>query len=219
MTTAEANAAALDGRGVDPVAPADVEAPKKRRLQGAERRERFLDAAAGIVVAIGLSGVTMEEVAARTGVNKRLGYRYFANREALLKALLTRELEESGRRARRVLSAEPDLPERISVNVRIWLDLMRERGPLLSRLLSDQDVVPGLARGANQTATRNWSDHLQRALDLPPASARVLAILYLHALRGAGEALQAGVAPLEEIVHIYTAVALAGVDAVRRGQV
>ncbi len=175
-----------------------AETVKKPRLQGPERRAKFLEAAAQIVVEHGVSFVTMEEVAARTGVNKRLGYRYFTNREELLRALLDQELEESGRRARAILS----------VNVRVWLQLVSERGPLLSRLLADEEVSPTLAKEANARAIADWSAVLRSELGVAKAPAEILARLYIAALRGAVEALAAKVATLDQIVTSYATMVL-----------
>ena len=180
------------------------------RLSGAARRTRFLDAAAQIVAQQGLSAVTMDGVAAATGVNKRLGYRYFTNRDDLLRALLDRELAEMGRRARLHLPAEPDLELRIAVNIRVWLEMMRERGPLLSRLLFDQDVGRKMARDVNRIAVDDWTQAYTAALDVPPAQAQVAARILLAGLRGAVDALQRDIAPLEEIAAIYTDLAIAG---------
>jgi AcrR family transcriptional regulator len=185
----------------------------KLRLPAAERRAKFLQAAAAIVVQHGLSAVTMEEVAARTGVNKRLGYRYFTNREELLRALLNQEMEEAGNRARAVLPESPDLRQRVGVNIRVWLELVRERGPLLSRMFSDEAVFPDIAREVHKVSIKDWTSLLRDSHGLSKARADVLARMYLAALRGAVEALGNKVATLDEIVAIYTAVAVAGADA------
>jgi AcrR family transcriptional regulator len=196
-----------------PVAAKREKAPAKPRLPATERRAKFLEAAAEIVVQQGLPAVTMEEVAARTGVNKRLGYRYFTNREELLHALLNQEMEEAGSRARAVLPANPDLRLRVSVNIRVWLELVRERGPLLSRLFSDEAVFPDIAREVHERSIKDWAGVLRDSHGLPKARAEVLARVFLAALRGAVESLSSKVATLDEIVSIYTAVAVAGADA------
>lgn len=188
----------------------------KPRLPAAERRALFLQAAADIVVQHGLPAVTMEEVAARTGVNKRLAYRYFTNREEILRALLDQEMGEAGSRARTVLSDDPDLRERISVNIRIWLELVHERGPLLSRLFSDEAVFPHVAREVHELSIKDWAGVLRKSHAVSKTTADVLARIYLAALRGAVEALGNKVATLDEIVSIYTEVAVAGADAVVR---
>jgi AcrR family transcriptional regulator len=74
----------------NPTSPDPGHVPRSR-LSGAERRERFLDMAAEIIVESGVSAVTMESVAARSNVDKRLGYRYFTNRDDLIGALVERE--------------------------------------------------------------------------------------------------------------------------------
>jgi AcrR family transcriptional regulator len=188
--------------------------PKRARLSGAERRERFLDAAALIVVETGPSAVTMDGVAQRTGVNKRLGYRHFENREDLLRALLERELDESGRRARALLPDHPDIELRVAVNVRVWLEMMQERGPLLMRLLFDQDVAAGIVRDVNRRVIKDWTQIYVEALGVPEARAEILAHIMIAGLRGAVEALQREAAPLDEIAAIYTQLALAGARSV-----
>ncbi len=188
--------------------------PPKSRVKGAERRALFLEAAARIVVELGVSFVTMEEVAARTDVNKRLGYRYFANREALLKALFEQELQDATRRATAAITPESGLRDVISAYIRAWLELSEKRGPLLSRLFSDQDVVPTVAREISDRAILNWSNALREPLGLSSARATILARMYLSALRGAVEALQTKVAPLAEIVEIYTTATYSGAQAV-----
>lgn len=192
------------------------EAPAKPRLPAAERRAKFLQAAAEIVVQQGLPAVTMEEVAARTGVDKRLGYRYFNNREELLRALLNQEMDEAGSRARSVLPDDPDLRQRVNVNIRVWLELVRERGPLLSRLFSDDAVFPEIARAVHEASVKDWAGVLRASHKVPKARAEVLARIYLAALRGAVEALGNKVATLDEIVSIYTEIAVAGADAVAK---
>ena len=62
------------------------------RLSRDERRAHFLDMAAEIITEHGADSVTMEGVAARAGVSKALGYRYFTNRDDLLMALFDREM-------------------------------------------------------------------------------------------------------------------------------
>ena len=193
-----------------------VVAPRRERLAGPARRESLLVAASAIIIELGPSAVTMDGVAARTGVNKRLAYRFFANRDEILKALLERELEESGRRARALLPQVPTLEQRVSVNVRVWLEIMQERGPLFFRLLYDQDVAAPLARDVNRRARLDWTGVYRDALDVPEVTAELLARILLAALRGAVEALHREVAPLDQIADIYTTLVLTGAHEIAR---
>jgi AcrR family transcriptional regulator len=55
------------------------------------RRDSLLDAAGALVAAGDAAGVTMETVAAASGVSRALVYKHFANRNDLLAALFERE--------------------------------------------------------------------------------------------------------------------------------
>ena len=197
----------------------EATASSRPRLIGAERRRLFLEAAEAIVIEAGPSAVTMDGVAARTGVNKRLPYRFFANRDDMLRELLERELQESGRRARALLPAEPSLEQRVSINVRVWLEIMQERGPVLSRLLFDQGAAEPLARDVNRRALADWTQVYRREMGVSAVTAEILARMLIMALRGAVDALQRGLGPLEEIADIYTKLTLAAAREVAKGRV
>ena len=188
------------------------------RLTAVERRRLFLEAAEAIVIEAGPSAVTMDGVAARTGVNKRLPYRFFANRDDILRALLERELQESGRRARALLPTSPSLEQRVSVNVRVWLEIMQERGPVLSRLLFDQGAAEALARDVNRRALADWTQVYRDEMGVSAITGEILARMLIMALRGAVDALQRGLAPLEEIADIYTKLTLAAAREVAKGR-
>jgi AcrR family transcriptional regulator len=184
---------------------------KRRRLSGAARRAAFLDAAAAIVLERGASAVTMEGVALRTGVDKRLGYRYFGNREELLRALIDRELDEVTVRTRRLLPTDPSYEQRVRSDIRAWLALVEERGPLLARLRSGPDAPAAIGL---ERPVQEWAERIQLAAKVPPAQAEVLSRMFLAALYGASDALHQGVASLDEIAEIFLTVALAGTRSV-----
>jgi len=79
------------GGGAIPTTPHLKPRPRPRRLSGAARRETLLDAAAETAAELGLDHVTMERVAERVGVHKKVAYLYFPNRDAVLVALFERE--------------------------------------------------------------------------------------------------------------------------------
>jgi AcrR family transcriptional regulator len=64
-----------------------VPAPRRRRQPAATYRA-ILDAATAEFAAKGLEGARTDEIAARAGVNKRMLYHYFGNKEALWLAVL-----------------------------------------------------------------------------------------------------------------------------------
>ncbi len=65
---------------------------KRRRLSPDERQQEILDAACQLVLADGISNLTMEKIANEAGASKALLYSYFPNSSALLQQLYKREL-------------------------------------------------------------------------------------------------------------------------------
>ena len=73
---------------------ARVNAPAGRistKTEPLSRRDSLLDAAGTLVATGNVAGVTMESVAAASGVSRALVYKHFANRHDLLAALFERE--------------------------------------------------------------------------------------------------------------------------------
>ena len=79
--------------------------PYAARMPAQERREQLLDAALRTAVDQGFAAVTMDRIARAAGVTRPVVYGLFADRGALLAALLERETQ----RARAALA--PALPE------------------------------------------------------------------------------------------------------------
>ena len=61
------------------------------RTESLSRRDSLLDAAGSLVASGDVAGVTMEAVAAASGVSRALVYKHFANRHDVLAALFERE--------------------------------------------------------------------------------------------------------------------------------
>jgi len=65
-----------------------TEAPGRRRLPRAERREQIVAAAAGVFAQGGYDGTSMDDVAKACGVTRLIVYRIFETKEALYRAVL-----------------------------------------------------------------------------------------------------------------------------------
>jgi len=104
------------------------------RLTRDERRAHFLDMAAEIITEQGADSVTMEGVAARAGVSKALGYRYFSNRDDLLIALFDREMAILDQRISDAVATADNFDDGLRAIVIAWIDLIIERGRLLGSL-------------------------------------------------------------------------------------
>ncbi len=195
-----------------------TERPVKRRISGEARRTRFLDAAAAIIVEHGISAVTMDGVAALTGVDKRLGYRYFSNRDALLDALLQREITKITARTEARLPPNPTYEQRLRESTVVWLMSFVEAGPLMHRLVYDWHPVGTDSRTIRQKALDEWVEAMIASVNVTRVEAEVSARAMLSALRGAVEALEDEVAPVEQIVDLYCAIALGALNAVAEGR-
>jgi len=189
----------------------------RSRLSGAKRRDRFLDMAAEIIVESGVSAVTMESVAARSSVDKRLGYRYFTNRDDLIGALVEREFEVMRQRVHEELPVITSFEERLRVNTRLWLATIAERGPLLRRLLYGEGPLEHYASTILNAAVADWAAMIVTETGLDKTVAEIVTRMLLAAMSGAVDVMQTGVKSLDEVADLYSTIALAGMRAVAQG--
>jgi AcrR family transcriptional regulator len=91
-----------------------------------DRREDLLAAAAQRFVAVGIRKTTMEDVAKEARAGKATLYRHFANKDAVIDALLEREAARLERRLRAAAAEQQDAAGRIEaafvVGVRFFVD-------------------------------------------------------------------------------------------------
>lgn len=158
---------------------------KQTRLKGAERRERFLDAAAEIVIEHGVAAVTMDGVAARSGVNRALGYRYFACRDELLTALFDREVARHEGRVEHEISRDASFEDWVRYGLRHWFRRMDESGELFMRLTSDNGPLAAKAAARRREDVAGWAKALQRVYGIPERPAEHLASFLVAGVAGA----------------------------------
>ncbi len=91
--------------------PTDVETKPRRpyapRLPPEQRRQQLLDAALGVIVEQGYSGVSIEAVAKAAGVTRPVVYDHFSNLGRLLHALIEREERYALQQLGRVVPDDP----------------------------------------------------------------------------------------------------------------
>lgn len=155
------------------------------------RREDLLAAAAACFVDAGLRRTTMEDVARAAGAGKATLYRYFANKDALIDALLAREGDRFQRRLQRSVAAADTvlagLEEAFVVGIRFFtehpvLNRGRDEDPalLLERVTASRGplVDAGLAWFAGQVAAGQQAEQIRADID-PRVAAEVLMRLIL----------------------------------------
>lgn len=116
-------------------------ASRRTRLAPEARRNLILDATAALILEGGLSAVSMERVAVRVAVSKGLIYNYFPTRDALLAALLRREQTELRERGMASALEARSFEALIRQTTRLYLEQTRDRGAMISALLSDPSVA------------------------------------------------------------------------------
>lgn len=125
-------------RGAVNPPPPPTEADPRVRLTRDERRAHFLDMAAQIITEQGVESLTMEGIAARAGVSKALGYRYFTNRADLLIALMDREDADYDARTLAALEGTQTLDEKLRGILDVFLDTVAERGLSVGTLMQSK---------------------------------------------------------------------------------
>jgi TetR/AcrR family transcriptional regulator len=105
-------------------------------------RERLLREATTLFARAGYDGTTVDEVVDAAGVNKRMVYHYFGNKEKLYEAVLGEAYRSLEAVESTVISREPDLEKMTEGIVRMYFDFLRVH-PKFVRLLLWENMNEG----------------------------------------------------------------------------
>lgn len=108
---------------------ADVEvrpADAARQARSDVRRQQLLRAAARLMERSGSHGVSMQSVAAEAGVSVGLIYRYFANKEELVQAVIVGVLDEMARHIPLAMEPEEEPVRRIAAAFTAYCAVVRD---------------------------------------------------------------------------------------------
>jgi AcrR family transcriptional regulator len=166
-------------------------AASPRRMRGDDRRAQLLDTAATVVVDHGAAALTMERLAAATGVSKALPYKHFANSEEVLAELYRRETVALGRAVWRALRDAPAGADLVRVGVRTYFDEMVERGPVLAALSRPGSTIAAVADPGSAGVIFEV-EVLHRFHGVARPRAKAIAGIVQGAVVGAANTLQAG---------------------------
>ncbi len=152
--------------------------PYAARMPAEERREQLLDAALRTAVDQGFAAVTMERVARAAGVTRPVVYGLFADRAALLAALLGRETQ----RARAALApALPPVPalgedvdptELLVASLRAYLRAASEAPDTWRLVLFPAEGAPPELQAAVTTSREEALEQIRRLLAWGVAAGR-----------------------------------------------
>lgn len=102
-----------------------------RERAKADRQAALLQEASRLFAERGFSGASLEDVGAAVGVSGPAVYRHFANKQALLGAILVRVSERLRAGGERVVKTVPGAPEQLTALIRFHVDFA----------LTDADVI------------------------------------------------------------------------------
>lgn len=193
------------------------DAPVSRQFSREERREQLVELAGRMALEHGISAVTMENLAAAAEVNKRIVYRVFPNRSAVLAALFEREF---GPVAARIVeeSASAVGPEgRLRAAIRVWFDAVARSEGLLPMLLDSGQSDPELRdrRDAwEKESTLAWALGIAQATGAELDDAMDATAIVLAGMRGALSRWLDDGRPREVLEDRLLAIALAAVDGI-----
>ncbi|MEE4249338.1 MAG: TetR/AcrR family transcriptional regulator [Alcanivoracaceae bacterium] len=175
-------------------APSDASPNRKPRGQ---TRQRLLDAGMTLFANKGLEGVTVSELEEAVGLKAGSGsfYRHFSDKDALLEAIIEREIERA--QSRRSLEQDAlydpttEIHQALEQQFRLTLIGLRQNAALISLLSRAADHFPALikrlrdafVRQATQTVAKSYSGRIQRG-ELIDADPHALAMLVQSTLFG-----------------------------------
>ncbi|MDT4939774.1 MAG: hypothetical protein QOG80_3445 [Pseudonocardiales bacterium] len=187
-----------------------------------ERREFFIDVVGHLVAEEGLAAVTMERIAVLAEVSKPVLYSHFADRGALLTALLERCWRELDATVQAKLRTARTLDESLEAVVTGYFDELDRQGRVLQLMVTSgwhEPSVDEARRSRHRAAERQWSTFYQQRLGLRSSVADPASAILRSALQGAAAyRIDHPEVPADEIVATCLAVMRAGLDRLRREQ-
>ena len=153
------------------------------RLSPADRRRQLLRVTSDLIAADGVDGVRIPYVAARAGITRPVVYKFFTNRQALIKAVLEDFRKEFQQRA-------PDVEGQVDVEwithafIEAACDTIEERGfgGWLMILSQGQDrEVQEISRDMRDKLVEPWVLGLRELTSVDEAEAAALADMFLGA--------------------------------------
>jgi AcrR family transcriptional regulator len=158
------------------------------RLTGEQRRQQLLSVASALLEEDGPSAITMERVSARAGVTKPVVYRHFANRSALVAAMLEESWQTLDTAIAKRVAAASGPAERIRASFAAFLDETARQGPGMRALVesvSDDPQIEAARKARWQVQEATWAKGFKESFGLAGATAAAAAAVLHGALAGA----------------------------------
>lgn len=133
-----------------------------------QRREQLIDAALGVILDQGYSGVSIEAIARAAGVTRPVVYDHFPNLGELLQALIAREERYALEQLGEIVPADPgefDPVELLITGIRRFLGAVADRPATWRIILLPPEGNPAIVRQLvekNRATTLRQIEHLVR---------------------------------------------------------
>ena len=144
---------------------------KRRRLSPNQRQQEILDATYQLVLAAGISNLTMEKIAREAGASKALLYSYFPNISGLLQQLYKRELGKLQAQQRAVMESPHSFEDMVKQTASINRVNQNKRQLLIKRLEGDPSVRTAMSKADRRARTevvKYLCDEITGSYDIPP---------------------------------------------------
>ena len=144
---------------------------KRRRLSPNQRQQEILDATYQLVLAAGISNLTMEKIAMEAGASKALLYSYFPNISGLLQQLYKRELGKLQAQQREVMESPHSFEDMVKQTASINRVNQNKRQLLIKRLEGDPSVRTAMSKAdlrARTEVVKYLCDEITGSYDIPP---------------------------------------------------
>lgn len=162
-----------------------------------QTRERLMTAGLALFARKGLEGVTVSELEEAVGLKSGSGsfYRHFKDKDALLEAIIEREIERAQQRRAQEQDAlydpQQDVREALARQFRLTLNGLRDNADLINLLGRAADHFPALitrlrrafVKDATETIARSYAGRIQSG-DIVEADPKVLASVVQSTLFG-----------------------------------
>ncbi len=159
-----------------------------------QRREQLIDAALGVILEQGYSGISIEAIARAAGVTRPVVYDHFPNLGELLQALIAREERYALEQLREIVPESPGDFEPISLllgSIRRFLDAVAARPATWRIILLPPEGNPAIVRQLvekNRATTLAQIEHLVRMTMIRPEVPNDIDVeLVARAIRDLGE--------------------------------
>lgn len=201
--------------------PPEEATPERRRqrLAPEARADQILDVAAKLILAEGLTEVSMERLGRDAGISKALIYNYFPNRNELLRALLEREIAALRGRQVAEVRAASDFGELVRRTTRIYVEHVSERGALLQRLWAETAVSRTVAEEdtrSRDAAMRYFARQVTQEYGLPMDVALSAVDMQMAMTEAAAQHLSNSHNDVDFATDICVTLLLGGLDALAR---